>query len=160
MPLRFSCFILLCFVPLLAYPAKAQPPNIDMANHDLKLLKTWANLDHWRRHYAPKYDHGFYAEGISHFVERKLAHHWTSFTKLASLAKRTPGLFAFTLNHLGNITDCADTKTIVANAIRRCPAGLKDDCHRLVQALAPHAAPRCLPKVYLDQANTRSSHTQ
>jgi hypothetical protein len=32
-------------------------------------LQTWQDLDAWRRQYAPRYDDGFYVEGISDFVE-------------------------------------------------------------------------------------------
>jgi len=117
------------------------------ASAQMDALSSWQDLDTWRKKYAPKYDDGFYAEGISDFVERQFAGHWQSLSELVSLSQASPGLFEFTVAHLGEITGCENTKLIVANSRNSCPKGLEIYCKKIQLNLVPRAAPQCLPKL-------------
>ena len=115
------------------------------AESSIDNLKTWEDLDLWRKEYAPKYDDGGSAEGISDFVERKLSEDWPSLSKLVSISSKSHGLFKFAVKHLGEITTCENSKTIIEHATRSCPAGLEEQCKTINSALVPGAAPECLP---------------
>jgi hypothetical protein len=117
------------------------------ASSDMDSLKTWQDLEAWRKKYAPKYDNGFYAEGIADFVGKKFVANWQSLSELISLSAASPGLFEFAVAHLGEITGCDSGKVIVENSINNCPVGFDGYCKKIRNKLIPGAHPQCLPKL-------------
>ena len=139
----------LIILALFGFPIQnlyADETNMAMvAESAVDSLKSWEDLDAWRKKYAPKYDDAAPAEGISDFVERKLSGEWSSLSKLVVLSSKSHGLFEFVTKHLGEITTCESTKIIIENAIHNCPAGLEEKCNEIKEVLAPGADPQCLP---------------
>lgn len=125
----------------------AQPRIDQAASDELDQVHSWHNLDQWRKKYAPKYDDGFYAEGIADFVEKMLVNHWRSLPELVSLSHKSPGLFKFSVAHLGEITTCESTKKILRSTLVGCPKGYANYCGQIrQQLLTSRTATECLPE--------------
>ena len=144
--MKIALLFFLIFTVLVVWAEGHTPTKMELsASSDMDALRTWKDLDAWRKKYAPIYDDGFYAEGLSDFVERKLTTDWRSLNELVSLSDSSPGLFEFAIGHLGEITNCASANSIVGNAISNCPSGLQSYCKHIQDALVPGASPECLP---------------
>jgi hypothetical protein len=128
------------------YTASKSQTAMDTSGYsDMVALRTWQDLDNWRKKYAPKYDDGAGAEGIADFVERKLSEDWASLKELVTLSKKSPGLFEFAVSHLGEITSCNSAKIIVTDALVHCPPGHEKYCTTIRDPLIASDIPECLP---------------
>ena len=124
---------------------KSQTSMDTSADSDMVALQTWKDFDNWRKKYAPKYDDGYFAEGIADFVERKLSEDWSSLKDLVALSEKSPGLFEFAVSHLGEITTCNSAKIIVTDALVHCPSGYEKYCTKIRDPLIASDLAGCLP---------------
>lgn len=134
--------LILLLMPSIAYAQS----ELDQADKALDQIHSWRSLDQWRVKYSPTYDDGYLSEFIADFVEGMFANKWDSLPNLVSLSKSSPGLFKFAVGHLGDITSCAGTKTILTHVIEMCPKGYQSYCGQIKQQLyTSDTAPQCLP---------------
>ena len=136
--------LFLCLIVLFASSAFSQTTVEIAAASDLDSLKTWKDLESWRLKYAPKYDDGFYAEGIADFVERQLAENWQVFPLLISETSKSPELFNFVVSHIGEITTCTNAKIILGNAKHNCPLKLAVYCNKIYKKLKLNESSECV----------------
>lgn len=147
------------FALLIVAPSAPTQSKLDQADHALEQVHSWQSLDQWRRRYAPTYDDGYLSESIADFVERMFSDNWGSLPKLVALSKSSPGLFKFSVAHLGEITSCDGTKKILENSLDMCPKGYESDCGQIRKQLDTSAtAPECLPTQLQPDHASRRTH--
>jgi len=103
------------------------------ADTEAGTLRSWDSLHNSYKRYK-QCDDGDIAEGYSESVARILVDHWSTLSRLATLARRDARFRRFVLGHVDASLDGDDLKKITANANTRCPSGLSALCADLAKS--------------------------
>jgi hypothetical protein len=134
---------LLCSVAVFA--ESSSDPGLEAVDAAMSSLKTWADLNNWRKHYSPKYDDGYISEGIADFIGTKLANEWNTLPEISAINEKSPKFEDYVISYLTDIIECNQSKIIITNAQNKCPIGFEKLCLKINKKLRDGAAPECVP---------------
>lgn len=79
----------------------------------------------------PQCDDGYFAEGVSDFVEKWLSRRWKMLPELAREC-RDPKFKAFVLRHIDELMSSESASQIELNARKHCPRQFSALCHEII----------------------------
>jgi hypothetical protein len=131
-----ACRPSVLIVSLLVWSSIAQKPirqpecseaEAQHAESEAVMLRSWEELYGSYKRYK-HCDDGAIAEGYSEAVARILVAHWNTLSRLADITRKHTDFRRFVLKHIDETLNLEDVKNIRANAVKRCPSGLRDLC--------------------------------
>jgi hypothetical protein len=119
-------------------PASAQAQQACTREDEHLAPKSVDMIGNWRQAYESfrrygQCDDGGIAEGYSDTIVGLLVDHWESFGELSKLSHAHPEFERFVIKHVDMLMSPDESRTIIENAQRHCPAKARAPCDKLEQ---------------------------
>lgn len=95
-----------------------------------KLYYSWDNIYYYYKNYGACLD-GYFGEGVTDAVVKRLANHWDEIPNLSPLFKHTPEFKSFILNNINSSAD--ENYLLIINKLSKnaCPKDMGEFCEKV-----------------------------
>lgn len=91
------------------------------------LYDSWDNIYYYYKNYGECMD-GYFGEGVTDAVVKRLATHWNDVFELKPLFEHTPNFESFILYNINSSADEDDLLRINELSLKSCPEGMSNFC--------------------------------